>query len=282
MSIITNQFFSTVWHHMAKILCIVPYTTSLSQRVLALRAFFQYGFLNVVVVVMTKPNIIQFETIKSMKLNEIFITQAPDSNALFADKLKNMKGFQYKIIAYAQPGRVIINYQTIKSYMLSFLDIIKTAQNSTYHIIILHDYSLIDQYWLKRVMDLTINTAVVLDRREPKLLTYEIEGYCALVPILPKTTLFQIIFIRPFDELTWMFLALSIVSSVAVFYLFRGHGAADSPWLLGYGMFVYFIGQGVDFSRRNRPVLTILIQLIILMIFVLSNAYEGVITSFMI
>jgi hypothetical protein len=64
--------------------------------------------------------------------------------------------------------------------------------------------------------------------------------------------------------------------------MFRHRGAVDSPLLLGYGMFVYFIGQGVDFSRRNRTILTILIQLIILMIFVLSNAYEGVITSFMI
>lgn len=64
--------------------------------------------------------------------------------------------------------------------------------------------------------------------------------------------------------------------------MFRRRGAVDSPWLLGYEMFVYFIGQGVDFSRRNRLVLTILVQLMILVIFVLSNAYEGVITSFMI
>jgi len=131
-------------------------------------------------------------------------------------------------------------------------------------------------------MDLTLNTANIIIADEPRLMTYETKGYCALVPIPPKTSLTQLIFIEPFDGLTWMFLFLSVVSCVGVFWMFRGRGAVDSPWLLGYGMFVYFIGQGVDFSRRNRMVLTILLQLIILMIFVLSNAYEGVITSFMI
>ncbi|KAL7014256.1 hypothetical protein ACKWTF_015828 [Chironomus riparius] len=113
-------------------------------------------------------------------------------------------------------------------------------------------------------------------------MTYEEDGYCALVPISSRTSLTYLIFVKPFDGLTWMFLAISIVSCVAIFWMFRFRGAVDSPWLFGYGMFVYFIGQGVDFSRRNRPVLTILIQLIILMIFILSNAYEGGIISFMI
>ncbi|CAG9811093.1 unnamed protein product [Chironomus riparius] len=132
-------------------------------------------------------------------------------------------------------------------------------------------------------MDLTLNTAVEYYAPSiPKLLTYEESGHCALVPLPPKIPLFQSIFIEPFDGLTWLFFFLTIACSVAVWWMFRGRGAVDSPWLLAYGMFVIFIGQGVDFSRRNHLVLTILLQLIIVMIWVISNAYEGVITSFMI
>jgi signal transduction histidine kinase len=79
-----------------------------------------------------------------------------------------------------------------------------------------------------------------------------------------------------------MFFFITIACSMAVWWMFHGRGAVDSPWLLGYGMFVMFIGQGVDFSRKNRLVLTILLQLIIVMVWILCNAYEGVITSFMI
>jgi hypothetical protein len=138
------------------------------------------------------------------------------------------------------------------------------------------------QYWHDREMDLTINTGVVIDHPEPKLQTYMESNYCALIPLPPKTSFFQSIIFEPFDDWTWLFLGITMTCSVAVWWIFKGRGAVDTPWLLGYGMFVMFIGQGVDFSRQNRRVLIILLQLIIVMIWILSNAYEGVITSFMI
>ena len=43
-----------------------------------------------------------------------------------------------------------------------------------------------------------------------------------------------------------------------------------------------FVGQGAAFSRRNRFVLAFLLNIICLSVFILSNLYEGFITSFMI
>lgn len=267
---------------MAKIICIVPSTIAFNDRLRIFQIFFENGFLNVVIVHETLANGIKFESITSIRLNQLLVTDEPNSKTLFADKLCDMNGYRYKIIAYDQAPRVEIINNQAHSYMFYFLNVLRTVQNSNYHLIFLHDRSYLEQYWIYRKMDLTINTGVMLEASEPKLLTYETEGYCALIPIPPKTSLFKIIFIEPFDGLTWMLFALSIVSCVAVFWIFRDRGAVDSPWLLFYGMLVYFIGQGVDFSRQNRTVLMILVQLMILMIFVLSNSYEGVISSFMI
>ncbi|CAH1708941.1 unnamed protein product [Chironomus riparius] len=166
--------------------------------------------------------------------------------------------------------------------MTHYLEALSKARNSTFKKIFITDHTLIEEIWLSRKMDLTLNNGYVIDSLEPKLLTYEEDAFCVLVPLPPKSSLFQLIFIEPFDGWTWLCLFLTISSSFTVWWMFRGRGAVDSPLVLGYGMFVMFLGQGVEYSRRNRLVLVILLQLIISMIFVLSNAYQGVITSFMI
>ncbi|KAL7012546.1 hypothetical protein ACKWTF_014915 [Chironomus riparius] len=266
---------------MAKIICIVPKTFRLNDRMLILQAFSISGFLNVVIVHTDNYGIIQYEFIESLDKKIGSLNQISNAHQIFPDKLKDMKRMTYKIVIFEEHPHLVIK-RSIPTPLFLLFDAIRTIQNSNIRVTVLTDRKFLQQFWIRRQMDLTLNAATFFDTPEPKLLTYEKESFCALVPIPPKTPLFQLIFIEPFDIYTWMFLALSVVCSVAVWLLFQNKGAVDSPWLLGYGMFVYFIGQGVDFSRQNRMVLMILIQLIVLMIFVLSNAYEGVITAFMI
>jgi hypothetical protein len=279
---IASQHFSTVWNHMAKVICIVPHTTSIYNRVSILMMLKFYGFLNTAVVYAKPSGSVHYEILGSLAQDFKIINDPLNSSLVFPDKLRNMTGYAYRIPVYNQPPRVRIVKRRLSSPIVFFFQALSTIQNSNLKPIFLHNSSFLRRYWLSKEMDLSMNTANNIVSNEPKLLTYETKSYCALVPIPPKTSLTQLIFVEPFDGLTWMFFALSVVGCVAVFWMFRSRGAVDSPWLLGYGMFVYFIGQGVDFSRRNRMVLTILLQLIVLMIFVLSNAYEGVITSFMI
>ncbi|CAG9811091.1 unnamed protein product [Chironomus riparius] len=207
----------------------------------------------------------------------------PEQGCLvFPNKLKDMMGFTYKIVAYSQEPKVFVSNNTVFSSKVLFIDAVIQHQNASFKLFSTKNLGKIKSLWMSRNYHLFISYGIVINMDVPKLQIYEENGYCALVPLRPKIPVFKSIFVEPFDRLTWLFLALTMACSVFVFWMFGGRGAVDSPWLLAYGIFVMFIGQGVNFSRRNRLVLTILLQLIIFMIWVLSNAYGGILTSFMI
>lgn len=278
-----EHHFSTVWHNMAKIIIIVPTTTAFGSRSLIVSGFKGLGFIDVAVVHETTDGQIRSEFQFNLLLDNVAIHYNPEkSSHMFFDKLKNMHGYIYFIPFYEQPPRIQFFPKLKNSSMVFFLEALKKIQNSDFTLYYLKNQLDNQRAFRDRKMVLTLNYGFNHYASEPRLQTYEQIGYCAMIRHPPKVSYMYIIFVQPFDGLTWMFFTVTVVGSVAIWKLFRGHGAVESPWMFVYGMFVYFIGQGVDFSRRNRLVLTILVQLIILMIFVLSNAYEGVITSFMI
>ncbi|CAG9811086.1 unnamed protein product [Chironomus riparius] len=274
--------FSKVSHHMAKFIIIVPKDTKFDQRFKLINSFIAFGFQNVVCVHETANHDIQWETYfsldnkKSVELNDV------GTELIFPDKLRNMFGYPYKVYVYSQIPKLIISHGRPLTPLAHFMSAVQKIQNATVLYKVLKHETLLKNVWMDRLMDLTLNTGYKFYTSEPKLMTYEDSGYCALIPLPSETSYSQLIFIKPFDGLTWLFLALTMACSVTVWWMFQGRGAVDSPRLLVYGMFVMFIGQGVDFSRKNRLVLIILLQLIIVMIWILCNAYEGVITSFMI
>ncbi|CAG9811083.1 unnamed protein product [Chironomus riparius] len=273
----------TVYHHMTKVLIVVPSTTQRKQIIKVVLLVLRSGIQNIACVHETLNGSIQVEYFSSlMEQEKITIAESPNASVVYPDKLKNMEGYAYQIAVFSQLPRVVIMGKKVKSSLTYLIDAINRIQNSTVNYAIVGDYKKLQYRWNFRLMDLTFNTGLQMITNETELLTYEERSYCAIIPLPPKVPIFQSIFIEPFDGLTWLFFVITIFCSVAVWLMFRGRGAVDSPWLLGYGMFVMFIGQGVEFSRKNRLVLTILLQLIIIMIWILSNAYEGVITSFMI
>ncbi|CAG9805187.1 unnamed protein product [Chironomus riparius] len=281
-SLINHNSKSTVFQHTAKVLVIVPKEVMIRDRFQGLKKLMTLGFLNVISVHETAAHDIRFETYLNLNLEPSQELNDFDTNLIIPDKLIQMTAVRYQIVVYHQIPRLVFINGLPKTPLMHFITAVLKIQNAAVDYIILKDYKLIYDYWKERKMDLTLNTVIKTNSPLPKLLTYEVNHYCALVPLPPKISVVQLIFIDPFDGLTWMFFVLTLACSVAVWLIFRGHGAVDSPWLLGYGMFVMFIGQGVDFSHKNRLVLTILLQLIIVMVWILSNAYEGVITSFMI
>ena len=267
---------------MTKVLCIVPDSSTLDQRAKILEVFIKYGFLNIAMVHKTPTGDISYEVVTSLADQGSRLINPEDSSLIFPNKLMNMEGFHYKVPFSYQPPVVDIRNGKVSAPMIYFLLAVGTAQNARVNFIFLSNFSHFEQIWFNREMHLTINTAITMKFPEPKLITYEKKSYCALVPIPPKESIFHLIFVKPFDGSIWMFFGLSIVCSVAVWRMFRGRGAVDSHWQLAVGIFTMFIGQGAEFSRRNRFVLKILLNVICLSVFLLSNLYEGVITSFMI
>jgi len=101
--------------------------------------------------------------------------------------------------------------------MAYFLDALGTVQNSRYKIYFLSSISRLEAFWENRGMDLTFNTRSIFEGSYPKLLTYEKYGFCALIPIPPKQSIFQTVIIEPFRDLIWILFGVSMVCSVAVF-----------------------------------------------------------------
>ncbi|KAL7012863.1 hypothetical protein ACKWTF_015083 [Chironomus riparius] len=266
---------------MSNILLISHTTISqeLSQKVLRHTSI--NGFLNVAL--MHKVNG-HFE----VKYTDSIVTE-PDTTKVktlsiagdnfFPDKLKNSKGYPIHIPVYNQPPFVSIKSGNVANKMTKFVEILEQKMNAiaSYHIV--KGQSEIKRYAQQRKANLALNK-IRMPLDAPKLLTYEENGYCALVPKPPKTSVTELIFIKPFNRLVWMILGCLLLACLIIWRLFLNRGTSDSFWLLLFGMFAMFVGQGVEFRRTHRVVLIILLQLIVSIIFVLSSAYQGAITSF--
>ncbi|CAG9798201.1 unnamed protein product [Chironomus riparius] len=276
--LIQNQRHSSVWHHMSRIICIVPTGLSLNERLIILQNFFANGFWNFVVVYETVKGI-EYESLKSSgsRYKRLTIVNPKYGHLIFPDKLKNLERFEYQVASVKNS-----NNSYISSLMINFLHTVTHQQNSTFKMLNLQNLTILEDYWRTRKLHLLINLVTVKYSPEPTLMIYEEKSYCALVPISEITSFFLVIITKPFDRFMWVLIGLSMVCSVTVWRLFLGRGAIDSHWKVAALWFMIFIGQGLDFSSKNRTVLLLLIHLISISIFILSNAYESIVTSFMI
>ncbi|CAG9811577.1 unnamed protein product [Chironomus riparius] len=281
IQLVSKHYFSTVWHHMATFICIVPNSSTLSQRKLIFKSFMNLGSLNVAIVYTDTAGDIIYEAIGA-KLELIVQKNPKNGLSLFPDKLKDLQGLKVVVTVHEQAPSVMIRSRTVSSPMMYFLDILEQFLHVKFKLHVLHDYSELNVYRKNRKMQLTLNTVIYYETKDPKLFTYEKNGYCALVPVPSKVPLYHLIFIKPFDGAIWILFGVSIIGSVAVWRIYRGRGSVDSHCQLAAGIFMMFIGQCADFSRRNRFILAFLLNIICLSVFLLSNLYEGAITSFMI
>lgn len=281
MNHINHQYKSGIFNHMSKFLIVTSSQNITNFHLALLQLFFTYGIFNVALIC-EQNSIIQTAIIKSVKMDISVMQREYLSDKIFPDKLIDLSGFAYRVVLFMQPPRVVIKNQGLKTLYNLFVMAAAQKQNSTSQFILIPKMTDLESYWLQRKMDLTLNTALVMNSDFPKLLTYEENGYCAAVPRPQKTSFFKVIFALPFDKLTWIWLLITFVVCVLVWRFYRNFGASDSHWTLAFGIFAFFIGQGINFREQNRLVLVILVQLIVFMIFVLSNGYQGVITSFLI
>ncbi|XP_070508346.1 uncharacterized protein [Chironomus tepperi] len=197
--------------------------------------------------------------------------------------LKNLNGFEYHVPIYHQPPLVLISKDNkVTAPMIYFFKAVESAQNSKFKLIILDDMQPFYDKWANRKMDLSINTALPFTMLEPKLFSYDKKSFCALIPNPSIKSTFQLVITKPFNGIIWFYCGMSVIGSVAVWRMYRGRGAVDSHCQLAVGIFMMFIGQGSHFSRQNRFVLAVLLNIICLSVFLLSNMYGTVITSFMI
>lgn len=137
---------------------------------------------------------------------------------------------------------------------------------------------------VNKKVDLTLNTAIkttLNDAPLPSVITYDEKAYCAMIPNPPQTSFVELI-LKPFDGWTWIILTLTVAVCAIVWRLYRFFypNTGNSTWYFIYGVFVFFIGQGLSF-RGNRKKQVLLLQLCIMMTFILGNSYQSILITFM-
>ena len=180
------QQYSSVWHHMAKILLISTSPLSYIKQSDVLAYFFNLGFINVAIAINT-ANGIEISS-DSFIGRMIVLRNEFDIDFIFPDKLTDLKGYEYRIIVYNQVPRVVIINGEVYAPLGFYIVLVMKQQNANARFIQLLDYRNMIKLYDGRQMDLTLNTGTSYpDALYPKLLTYEEAAYCALVPKTKRT-----------------------------------------------------------------------------------------------
>lgn len=203
-----------------------------------------------------------------------------DPEVLYPDILKDLRGYNYRVLVYHEEPRVLINESYVKSQFVDFLLAVGRKQNAGFNLIQPVNVEASVEFFENRLVDLTLNTGIIfMSSKDTKLFTYEETGYCALIP-KSKMIFFKLLLAQPFNWKIWTALFSSIAVFAVIWRLFKNFGAIDSVWRVLAGISATFVGQSLEF-RNNRRILTILLQIFIILAMFLGSLYQGELTAFM-
>lgn len=262
--------------HMAKVIFVISYASPAIRYIF--RIFYSLGFYNVIILFTQQDQVII--KLCDIDFNETELKHVYDPDILFFDKLKDMKGKTYKVLAFGEDFKDVVEIGVIKTPMASFLKTVADKQNARikyFNLLTSEEY---DKCYTIGCMDLIINSAISAQQDDPRLLTYEETGHCALIP-RSNSQPFKLIFFRPFGWKIWTAFFGSLLATALTWRLFKNRETTDSSWKALFGILAYFLGQSISF-RKNHLVLLILLQIFIFMTMILSSLYTGELTAIMI
>lgn len=206
------------------------------------------------------------------------------SQALYPDRVRNSPFVVLAILDY--PFMFTRNNKYFSKYF-SMLDAFKEVFNSSHKISVLSYESLnetekiVNARKRKRQYDLALMNIVAYNS-VPKLLTYEKEGICVLVPKIPTISgwTLQPILLQPFQTNVWLIWLAGLVIAALCWKLLKRQQDSSSLRFL-YVSLIMIVGQ-LPNVRSTRRVLRILFQMIVISSFFFKNVYEGIVTSTMI
>jgi hypothetical protein len=234
-----------------------------------------------------------FEKEPAKRVYDLDLRKKVTIEVAFPDKLKDMKGHRYKA-RYRKyfPDVFFKGDQNDENGLTGmakfFIDTIAKHQNATVNYkrdsLEINKEIRLAKALTTQQADLNLNTNLMMfgkDADKFKLVnTYETDGFCVMLPYSTRKSFFEII-IKPFDLWTWILIMTSVTLLIVVWHFLNMRSNVpnpDSPWLLLFAFYAFFVGQGVEF-RRNRLMQKVLIQLMIIMTFFLGNLYQSDLTS---
>ncbi|CAG9810176.1 unnamed protein product [Chironomus riparius] len=160
------------------------------------------------------------------------------SSQIYPDKLKNLQGYKYKVAIDFRSYPITSRHNRIVQRTSHLFRTIARHQNATLKLI--------------RVRDST-----TFNRHN--------NNFCILMPKVNKFTARELLSPQKTDLLVSICLSVTYVSIFVIWRLFKGRGAVEAPDQIVFKFLGAFNGQSAHFSRKNRLVLRILIQLMMIM-----------------
>lgn len=209
---------------------------------------------------------------------------------LFPDRLKNLKGYRYRTLSATEYPIMFIKNKKIKGTGMDFMRAVAKHQNATSSNGFIKPgpgrEKILANAFNKMQIDLSLNNGITLSGENAEKMkfvnTFETDGYCAMLPFGARRSFFSYV-LKPFDDWTWILIMTAMTCFVIVWHFLNKYSQVHNPNSAGYLLFAFitfFIGQSVEF-RERRMMQKVLIQLMVLMTFVLGNAYQSVLTSLM-
>lgn len=197
------------------------------------------------------------------------------------DCLRNM---DLRVIVGRQAPRIYMEYgeHQYKGVDLMILEIIADRQNLTIFQRELLDYPthpIIERSLNESSSDVSLLTSVFLDPDFglKQINTNDENAYCALIPIPPPLTFLHFL-LKPFDSWSWVVMMASIVACAVLWQ--RVTKSFKSTFDFMFLTFVSLVGQIVPL-KVNKLLLKTILQICILMTFIVGNAYQSLIISYM-
>lgn len=210
-------------------------------------------------------------------------------NVMFPDKLNNMNSYLYKTAGQEQWPRLYRTNGKLHGYDLFFMDTVIQKQNARYSVRLFEkkpesssEFALL---MINSTFDLSLNTLNIgglsyVRKYYKTINTFDIGGYCALIPIPPEHSFIKYI-LSPFDWMTWMFIGLSILGCAFIWTVFKSRSSGQSlssPGHMVLRIIAGFFGQSISI-RHTRWYHSLIVQIFAFMMIILGNGYQSLLIS---
>ena len=259
--------------------------------------FSKYRRLNVAVIYeLTSPDGGKRQTIMLINVLRNYYTKynsTTDSDLIFPDYLKNLNGYELQIVGTSQSPRLIYtNSKQFRGIDVLLLEVMAKKQNATFSIEHVNyqkneEVQNFNRRMRTGAIDLNLNTMnsggtnTVLLEFFKNFNTYDVGGYCALIPNPPRKSFLRFLF-TPFDWISWLFMLICIIVLAFAWRIFKEQ---EIKPISSVGRIVLvaiagFLGQGFAFTT-TRWFHSLVMQLIVIVVWILGTIYQSLLISLM-
>lgn len=207
-----------------------------------------------------------------MKTSRVISSTNAITNHLFPDKLKDLNGYEYKVIFQVLRIYQKLNIDIPMKYFY-FVDSVAKVQNANVKLQKLNasaenELKLIEMFD-NRLIDLLLNERSKRLVKILQLQIYEENDFCAVIPMNSKFLKLRK-YQAKFFKAHFMFILIVLIFGAAVWRLFKNYGSKHSHWKFICAVLASCLGQNVSI-RKEKWILKLLLQL-----FIFSNVFGAI------